>query len=245
MGAAIGAALIALGHQVSWLPAGRGAATRERAERAGLVARDDVQGCDLVISICPPAFALDTARRVEGFTGVYLDANAISPATAAAVAVQVTGSGASYVDAGVIGPPPVQAGTTRLYLSGDRAAVVADVFAGALIEPRILATGPYGASALKMAYAAWTKISAGLLVTTRAAADELGVGEALVVEWALSQPTLERQHEAALTAVAAKGWRWEEEMRQVAQTFAGAGEPTGFADGAAELFARFGRPEDG
>ncbi len=244
MGAAIGAALVGVGHDVGWLPAGRGPATQRRAASAGLVGRNSVDGCDVVVSICPPAFALDTARSAQGFAGMYIDANAISPAAAAAVAEQVSDSGAQYVDAAVIGPPPVRAGTTRLYLSGPQASAAAALFDDALIEARVLTTGPYAASALKMTYAAWTKISAGLLVASRAAADELGVGEALDAEWALSQPNLAGQHSSALTSVRAKGWRWEEEMRQIAQTFAAAGEPAGFGDAAAELFARFGRPAD-
>lgn len=36
MGAAIGAGLVARGHRVVWAPAGRGAATRKRAENSGL-----------------------------------------------------------------------------------------------------------------------------------------------------------------------------------------------------------------
>lgn len=244
MGAAIGAALVGVGHDVFWLPSGRGPATHRRAEQAALVGRSGVDGCDVVLSICPPAFALDTARSVEGFSRMYVDANAISPATAAAVAAQVSGSGAQYVDGAVIGTPPTRAGTTRLYLSGPQASVAAALFDGALIEARVLATDTYAASALKMTYAAWTKISAGLLVASRAAADEFGVGDALQTEWALSQPQLAGQHSSALAAVREKGWRWEEEMRQIAETFAAAGEPAGFADAAAQLFARFGRPAD-
>lgn len=245
MGVAIGAALVGVGHDVFWLPAGRSPATQRRAERAGLGGRDSVDGCDVVLSICPPAFALDTARSVEGFAGMYVDANAISPATAAAVAEQVSGSAAQYVDAAVIGPPPTRAGTTRLYLSGPQASAAASLFDGAVLEARVLDSGPHAASALKMVYAAWTKISAGLLVASRAVADELGLGEALLAEWAFSQPHLAGQHSAALAAVRTNGWRWEEEMRQIAQTFAAADEPAAFGNAAAEVFARFARPDDG
>ena len=85
MGAAVGKCLADAGHRVLWDPEGRSAATRERAEAAGLtgealariIARSDV-----IVSVCPPHAALDVARLVAGFRGLYLDANAISPATA-------------------------------------------------------------------------------------------------------------------------------------------------------------------
>src|SRR4051812_18710561 len=53
-GAALGAALIETGHDVGWLPAGRSAGSRRRAEEAGLTALDDLTDRDLVLSVCPP-----------------------------------------------------------------------------------------------------------------------------------------------------------------------------------------------
>jgi 3-hydroxyisobutyrate dehydrogenase-like beta-hydroxyacid dehydrogenase len=241
MGAAVGRALVEAGHDVGWLPEGRGAGTRRRAGEAGLTALDDVADRDLVVSVCPPAAAVDTARSVAGFAGIYLDANAVSPGTASEVAAVVAGS---YVDGGIVGPPPVRAGSTRLFLSGERAGEVAAVFAGSRLEPVVL-DGDTAASALKMTYAAWTKITAALLVSLRGAARELGVEDALVAEWARSQPDLAARHAGALAAARDKGWRWEEEMRQIARTFSAAGEPAGFGEAAAELFARWPRPADG
>jgi 3-hydroxyisobutyrate dehydrogenase-like beta-hydroxyacid dehydrogenase len=243
MGSAIGAALVALGHQVSWRPDGRSERTQARAEAAGLIELADLRDCDLVISICPPAAALDTARSVAGYTGRYLDANAISPDRAREVATVVTAGGARYVDGGVIGPPPRRAGTTRLYLSGDGASEVAALFAGAVIEPRVLDTDDFAASTLKMAYAGWTKISTALLLAARETADELGVHQALAAEWAISQPELVHRVGVATASAEANGWRWEDEMRQIADTFAGAGQPAEFARAAAQIFGRFPRPD--
>ncbi|MGY1623990.1 DUF1932 domain-containing protein [Geodermatophilus sp. SYSU D00965] len=244
MGAAVGRALVGAGHDVGWLPADRGAGTRRRALEAGLRELPDLGDREVVLSVCPPAAALDTARAVAGFRGVYVDANAISPATAGEVAAVVRDGGATYVDGGIVGPPPARAGSTRLYLSGQHAAAVAEAFRGTPVEAVVLDGGNTAASALKMTYAAWTKITAALLVSVRRAAGDLGVEEALVAEWARSQPDLADRHAAALHAAERKGWRWEEEMRQIARTLAGTGEPAGFAEAAAEQFSRWPRPAD-
>jgi 3-hydroxyisobutyrate dehydrogenase-like beta-hydroxyacid dehydrogenase len=244
MGAEVGRTLVESGHDVFWLPAGRGAATRKRAEAAGLVERDSVDDCEIVMSVCPPAAALDNARRIAGFGGLYFDANAISPEAAGTVAAVVRESGADYVDGGIIGPPPVGAGTTRLYLSGERADDVAAVFHGTRLGAVVLPDKEFAASSLKMSYAAWTKITAALLVSIRAAAAELGVDEALAEEWALSQPDLGRRYDKARADAAGKGWRWEDEMRQIARTFAAVGQPAGFGGAAADVFSRWPRRAD-
>jgi hypothetical protein len=242
MGAAVGRTLVEAGHDVSWLPAGRGAGTGRRAAAAGLHAAEDVRDRDLVLSICPPSAALDVARGIGGYGGLFVDANAVSPATAREVAAAVGAHGATYVDGGIVGPPPDVGGSTRLYLSGDRAGEVAGVFAGTRLEPMVLPRGDTAASALEMGYAAWTKITAALLVSIRDVARHHDVDDALTAEWDRSQPGLVARSEAAADAAARKGWRWEEEMRQIARTFSEAGEPPGFGEAAAHQFGRWPRP---
>jgi 3-hydroxyisobutyrate dehydrogenase-like beta-hydroxyacid dehydrogenase len=188
--------------------------------------------CDLLLSICPPHAAVGVARAVAGFGGVYVDANAISPETARTIA-RIIGDG--YVDGGIIGPPPAHAGTTRLYLSGARAGEVAAAFEGTALEPREL-DGDLTASALKMAYAAWTKGSAALLLAIQATAAELGVDAPLHEEWALSQPDAPGRLASAQAAAEAKAWRWAPEMREIAATFAAAGQPDGFHLAAAAVY---------
>jgi 3-hydroxyisobutyrate dehydrogenase-like beta-hydroxyacid dehydrogenase len=244
MGAAVGETLRDVGHDVCWLPADRGPATRRRADSAGLRGCADVRGCDVVISICPPAAAVQTARSVGRFSGLYVDANAISPATAQEVMSIVTTGGAGFVDGGIIGLPPSRPGRSRLYVSGARTAEIVDLFGGSRIDVRTVEGGPFAASSLKMTYAAWTKISAALLVSIRAAAAELGVEGALLEEWALSQPDLAIRLASAESSAERKGWRWEDEMQQIAQTFSAAGQPDGFGRAAAAVFGSFPRPAE-
>ena len=241
MGAAVGAALVEAATDVVWLPAGRGDETHRRAGAAGLTPVDDVRDCDVVLSVCPPGHAVEVAEAAAGFSGVYVDANAVSPATAAEVARVVTASGAAYVDGGIIGPPPHEPGTTRLYLSGDRAGEVARLFVDARIEPVVVDGGRFAASATKMTYAAWTKASAALLLAAHETAVRLEVDDVLEAEWGISQPQLADRLASARRSAAAKGWRWEAEMREIARTFAAAEQPDGFGEAAAEVFARYPR----
>jgi 3-hydroxyisobutyrate dehydrogenase-like beta-hydroxyacid dehydrogenase len=199
---------------------------------------------EVVLSICPPGAAVEVARTVTGFAGVFVDANAISPETACEVAAVVRSGGADYVDGGIVGPPPRRSGSTRLYLSGGRAEEVSELFRATRLETVVLPTSDTAASALKMMYAAWTKISAALLVSIRTAAEDLGVADALAHEWGRSQPGLPDRSVDAVEAARGKGWRWADEMHEIARTFRAVGEPPGFGEAAAELFGRWPRPSD-
>jgi hypothetical protein len=230
MGAAVAAALAA--HTVVWVPEGRSAAT---AERARDLTPGDPLSADVILSICPPHAAREVAASVAAFTGLYVDANAVSPATSREIRALV--GRADFVDGGIIGPPPERAGTTRLYLTGERAPDVAALFAGSVLEARIVAD----ASALKMAFAAWTKGSAALLLAAHEAAEAYGVADALDGEWAELQASLH----AARRARERKGWRWVAEMEEIADTFAAAGLPGGFHRAAADVYrANVARRDD-
>ena len=206
MGAAVGAALRTGGHEVLWASAGRSAATAARARDAGLAdagTPGELAGrCDVVVSLCPPHAAVETAKPFSGFGGIYVDANAIAPATAQAIA----GTVGRYVDGGVVGPPPWEPGTTRLYLSGAESPAVAELFAGSPLEAVVIASG--SASAVKMAYAAWSKGTAALLLAIEAVARAEGVEETLRAEWARSLPNLAERLESARRSAEKKGWRW-------------------------------------
>jgi 3-hydroxyisobutyrate dehydrogenase-like beta-hydroxyacid dehydrogenase len=233
MGAAVGAVLRSQGLRVVWASEGRSEETRARAENAGLEDVGSVEAVaesELVLSVCPPHAALDVARSVGPFEGVYVDANAVSPRTAANVSDRVD----RFVDGGIVGSPPREVGTTRLYLSGEEAPAVAELFAGSVLDARVVSN----ASAVKMAYAAWTKGSAALLLAVRELARAEGIEEKLLEEWALSIPELEARSERAARSVEAKGWRWVGEMEEIAATFEAAGLPGGFHHAAAEVFRR-------
>jgi 3-hydroxyisobutyrate dehydrogenase-like beta-hydroxyacid dehydrogenase len=234
---------------VLWASEGRAAATAARAIDAGLTdagtAAEITSRADVVISVCPPRAALDTARRVagSGFGGLFVDANAISPATAGEIAGIVAGGGASYVDGGIIGTPPVRPGFIRLYLSGPRAGDVRELFEDTPVDARVVDHSGQGeaisaASAVKMAYASFTKGSAALLLAARALARAQGVEDVLLAEWGISQPGLEERSARAAGSAASKGWRWVAEMEEIAASMAAADLPEGFHQAAAEIYRR-------
>jgi 3-hydroxyisobutyrate dehydrogenase-like beta-hydroxyacid dehydrogenase len=239
MGAAVGAVLRRSGVPVRWASGGRSEGTRERAEAAGLedaVSVAELAAADVVLSICPPHAALETARSLGPFEGLYVDANAIAPATTREVAEVVLAAGGRFVDGGIVGSPPRAAGSTRLYLSGADAGEAAELFAGSILDARLVSDEVGDASAVKMAYAAWTKGTAAMLLAIRELAFREGVEKALLAEWDLSQPELRDRFAQAARSAEAKGWRWVGEMEEIADAFEAAGLPGGFHRAAAEVY---------
>jgi len=241
MGNAVGAAARGAGSRVRWASEGRSAKTRAQAEGAGLedagTLASLVATSEVILSVVPPHAAVEVARAVGalGFGGVYVDANAISPTTSRAVAQIVEAGGATFVDGGIVGNPPRAGSPSHLYLAGAMARRVAAVFAGSPLDPIVLDAPPGAASALKMAYAAWTKGTSALVLAIRALAAREGVDEALLREWEASQPDLPARLDRAVGSTF-KAWRWVAEMEEIAATFAAAGLPDGFHLAAAEIF---------
>jgi 3-hydroxyisobutyrate dehydrogenase-like beta-hydroxyacid dehydrogenase len=237
MGATIGATC---GAAVLWCSAGRSSESADRAAAAGLTAVDDlgelVDRSDVVVSVCPPDAAIAVADEVAtiGFDGIYVDANAIAPATARTVSDRFQ----RFVDGGIIGPPAVRPGTTRMYLSGVDATTVAELWDGSMLDVRTIDGGPGAASATKIAYATWTKVSSALLLAVRSLARTEGVEEALLTEWAISQPGAAQRSEATARATAPKAWRFDGEMAEIGAAFAADGLPAGFGEAAREIYAR-------
>jgi 3-hydroxyisobutyrate dehydrogenase-like beta-hydroxyacid dehydrogenase len=240
MGAAIGAQLVRAGHRVLWTSAGRSAATAERAARAGLQDVGEAialaAASEVVLSVVPPASAADVAASIGEFRGLFVDANAIAPSTSRAIAESVHARGGRYVDGGIIGAPPEREGTTRLYLSGPDATEVAALFAPTVVGARAVGERIGEASAVKVAYAGWTKGSAALLLAVREYAEHTGVADVVLAEWAQSQPGLAERWQQAEHSRERKGWRWIGEMEEIARAMDAAELPDGFHRAAAEIY---------
>ncbi len=244
MGVTVGATLRAGGADVVWVSAGRSAVTRARAEAAGLrdVADLDalVAQSDWIVSVCPPHAAEEVVHDVvlRGFTGTYLDANAIAPARAQVLRERIETGGGRFIDGGIVGPPATRSGTTWLHLSGPGAEPLALACAAGPLAASVVSDRVGDASALKMCYAAFTKGSTALLAAQLATARAFGVQAALEVQWERDDPGSAARAAARLRRVTAKAWRFEGEMHEISATFAAAGLPSGFHEAAAEVYAR-------
>lgn len=249
MGAAVGAQLVAAGQRCVWVPDGRGPATRQRAAAAGLAPLagfDELATCEVVLSVCPPAAALDVAHQVArtGFTGCYVDANAISPRHSQEIATVLPG--ATVVDGGIIGPPPRAPDTTRLYLAGadDAVARVHALFAGTALTP-VVVPGPAGAaSALKLAFATYNKVSTVLAAQAHALARRHGVDDQLRELAAAVLPGTPLAAPERLTAAGRRAWRWAPEMHEIAGACRDTGLPADLLDAAAAFLDRWRAHKD-
>ena len=251
MGSMVGAAVRSGGARVLWAGEGRSAATRKRASDAGLEDAGSVasvvKASEVILSVCPPHAAVDVATQVAAlrFGGIFVDGNAVSPATAREIGGIVEKRGATFVDGGIIGPPPETPGTTRFYVSGAGADRISRLLTAGPLEAPVVPGGPGAASALKMAYASWTKGSSALLLAVCALASAEGVEESLLREWQISQRDLPARSEGSAKSNAKKAWRFVGEMEEIAATYAAAGLPDGFHQGAAEIYRRMSSYKDG
>ncbi len=110
------------------------------------------------------------------------------------------------------------------------------MFEGADLQAIVMQGNISAASALKMAYAAYTKGSSALLLAVNGLAEAAGVTETLQQEWQLSQPGLIQRSEKTALATSRKAWRFAGEMREIAKTFEAHGLPGQFHSGAAQLY---------
>jgi 3-hydroxyisobutyrate dehydrogenase-like beta-hydroxyacid dehydrogenase len=246
MGSRVGGELVATGHQVRWLAAGRSGATAARANTEGLDPVDDavalLDGADLVLSVLPPQGALDVARLVAaaGFAGPYVDANPLSPGTLRDVREVVEAAGATLVDGGIVGPPPREGGRTHLYLAGppDAVAQVEAVVAGSRVTPVVVGTEVGGASAAKQAYALFNKGRMVLASLAAEIADAHGVTDVLAAEAGRPGAELLGELPELRTGLAEVGWRWAPEMDEVARTLAAAASDPSAVEGLAAQLRR-------
>lgn len=244
MGISVAASALNSGHEVYWVSEGRSTQTAERAAKFNL---KDVttlskvfETCWIVISVCPPHAAEDVADQViaNGFTGIFLDANAISPQRVIRIGKKITDAGAEFVDGGIIGLPAWEPGKTWLYLSGKRADTIASCFSSGPLGTGVIGETIGKASALKMCYAAYTKGTMALLGAILATAETLGVREELEHQWSRGGSKFAEESADTVRRVTAKAWRFVGEMGEISETFKEAGLPGDFHNGAADIYRR-------
>jgi 3-hydroxyisobutyrate dehydrogenase-like beta-hydroxyacid dehydrogenase len=235
MGSAVGSALRRGGARVV-------ATVDRRSERSAALARQAevellpdlaavVREADVVLSIVPPAEAESVAAALAG-ARLFADLNAISPATARRISPEVEGS--------ISGPPPLAAGTTRLYLSGPRAAEVAALpFEG--VEVVVVGEEAGAASAVKMSTASVYKGTAALLAQALRAADYYGVLQHVLDDLGETADDAGRR----IARAGAKAERYVGEMHEIAAAQDAAGLTPALFEAMAEVYAELAHSELG
>jgi 3-hydroxyisobutyrate dehydrogenase-like beta-hydroxyacid dehydrogenase len=246
MGIFVAASMVNSGYEVCWASEGRSAATARRAERFGLMDVGDLASLcrksDILVSVCPPHTALEIAEQVVSynFTGIFVDANAISPQKSLKIAELMKGAEVSFVDGGIIGGPNWEKSSTRLYLSGENADEIQRFFVGGLLQTENLGDEIGRASALKMCYAAYTKGVSALLASILALAENHHVNNELAARWEEDWPGLYAASQERIKKAAVKAWRFEGEMNEISETFSKAGIPGGFHLAASDIYSSLG-----
>jgi 3-hydroxyisobutyrate dehydrogenase-like beta-hydroxyacid dehydrogenase len=223
MGAAVGNAL---GAEVVWASEGRSEATAGRAASFTDVGSVEVlvRSSDTILSICPPAIAEEVATRVFGlgFTGTFVEANAISPERMRRIAEL----GPRVVDGSIIAATGI-----NLYLAGAEAEQVAELFEGSDVNAIPIGDEIGAASALKMAFGGWNKIGIALTAQAHAIARAYGVDGQLEAEGVPADK---------LARFADRAWRWAPEMEEIADMCRELGLDEGIPRGAAGFYREVG-----
>jgi 3-hydroxyisobutyrate dehydrogenase-like beta-hydroxyacid dehydrogenase len=250
MGSSIAAAAAQNGHEVYWASAGRSTQSQERAAKSQLLDAGSVKElcnkCSVILSVCPPHAAEDLAEAVVGygFSGLYVDANAISPQRALRIDQILKKTDAKLIDGGIIGGPAWGPGKTFLHLSGNHAQEVAQLLETEFLQTNVLSAQTGDASSLKMCFAAYTKGTTALVCAIVGAAENLGVREALFAQWAQGSSDMASKSQEQVRGVTAKAWRFSGEMREISSTFVEAGMPGGFHEAAALVYERIAHFKD-
>src|SRR5512133_904266 len=134
MGISLAASAQAGGSTVLWASQGCSPQTQARASKHALVDTGSIENlcrsCSIIISVCPPHAAGEVADQVLAcsFKGYYVDVNAISPLRAKQISEKMRDARIRFVDGGIIGGPAWEADSTWLYLSGDEAQRIVEIF---------------------------------------------------------------------------------------------------------------------
>ena len=248
MGCAVAGVLVAAGWDVCTHLSGPSLVCRGAAEAAAIATlgslEEAVGTSDLVISLVPPAAALETAEvlagaaRRSGRRPLFLDANSVAPATMAAIAATLAGVGLDCVDGAFVGSAAELGGRTRLYLSGPRAGELAAAL------PQAFHTAELGAelgaaSAFKLAFAGFNKGLVALFLEVMEAAGAAGDRDELLARLRAFYPGTVETLERLLPSYPRHAARRADELDELARWLTSEGRGGGCAAAARDVLRRF------
>ena len=183
MGAHVAALIRALGHRVVTASSGRSRETLDRAMVSGIEILPDIAAViavsDIILSIVVPDAALTVAKECAQLASrapvgaIYIDMNSIGPELAVSIADLFQDSPVDFVDGSINGLARNLAQSGTVFLSGPRAAEVADLFTGAA-RVRVLGDRIGSASMAKMLLAGLSKGVCALFIEIALIAEKDG-----------------------------------------------------------------------
>ncbi|MGH7192330.1 MAG: DUF1932 domain-containing protein, partial [Candidatus Saccharimonadales bacterium] len=142
-----------------------------------------VAASDVILSLVPPAAAVDVARQVAGcataLPPLYVDVNSISPETALEIEQILGDCGIRFVDAAIHGLASRLPEQGRMYLSGPAANELARQWQ-AVVPTRVVSEQPGRASAMKMLLSGISKGLVALFLEIALAAREADLLDAFL-----------------------------------------------------------------
>jgi 3-hydroxyisobutyrate dehydrogenase-like beta-hydroxyacid dehydrogenase len=230
MGSAIGARLRDGGVRVVVALDGRSERTRRLAEQVGVedvgMLEALVRDAGVVLSVVPPGAAVDVAEAIAAAAGdarpLVADLNATAPTTVRRIDAALAANGLETVDGSISGPPPHAPGTTRIYLSGQRAAEIAGL---PLPGVELVVVGPEVGlgSAVKMCTASVYKGRVALLSQALRTAYAYGVVEHVLDDLVDTGLADRARTGGTIGKASTKAWRYVPEMEEISATQAAAG----------------------
>lgn len=232
MGTAVASLLVARGINVVTALRHLSDRAARNCRRAGILildgSADVVRRADVIISLVPPDAAQEVAAAYCAQAdlappgAIYVDANSIRPELAATLGAQVTSAGRNFVDAAFNGLAENLTRSGTLYLSGQQAQPVAQLFEGAL-RVRILGHEPGRASAMKMLLSGLSKGVSALFTELALVAERRDMLEPTLAAFSEIYPGIAAVALRMLPTYPRHAARRAAEMRQVEQTARAAG----------------------
>lgn len=199
---------------------------------------------DLVISLVPPAAALEVAQTVARAAvrsrqrPLYLDANSVAPETVRAVAAALGDAGVEVVDGSFVGSARDLGSRTRLYLSGPQAAEVAAALPAAF-QASVVSAAIGAASGFKLAFAGFNKGLVALFLEVMLAGEAAGEPDALRRCLTAFYPGTIETLARLLPSYPRHAARRADEMDELAAWLACEGRDPAWALVARDVFVRF------
>ena len=235
------------GYKALWCSEQRSQATCQRAKQQAMIEVTSLaklcEQSSVIISICPPHAASNVAHQVlqQPFSGIFVEANAISPELSKSLSTAFAKKGVSYVDAAVFGGTTLSSKNTQIFLSGPKADHIASCFSSGPVIPKVINDEIGKASAIKMCHSMYSKGIWAMLHTIISAAEYHGIRDDLEQLWAKDNVNFSENTYKNMQRTSKKAWRFSGEMDEISSTFHSAGLPDGFSQAASEVYKRLSK----